>query len=37
MARTRMWATGFGELAWFLIVGFVVYALMEVYRHSRAY
>lgn len=36
-SRTRMWATGFGELGWFLIVGFVVYAAMEVYRHSRTY
>ncbi len=37
MARVRMWQTGIGELAWFLIVAFVVYALMEVFRHSRAY
>jgi hypothetical protein len=36
-ARSRMWATGLGELGWFLIVGFVVYAAMEVYRHSRTY
>lgn len=36
-SRTRMWETGFGELGWFLIVGFVVYAAMEVYRHSRTY
>src|SRR5450631_2754672 len=37
MARVRMWHTGIGELAWFLMVAFVVYALMEVFRHSRAY
>jgi len=37
MARVRMWQTTAGELAWFLIVAFVVYALMEVFRHSRAY
>jgi hypothetical protein len=36
-ARARMWQTGFGELCWFLIVGFIVYAAMEVYRHSRTY
>jgi hypothetical protein len=37
MARARMWLTGFGELAWFVLVGLVVYALMEVFRRSRAY
>jgi len=36
-ARTRMWQTGIGELAWFVLIALVVYALMEVYRHSRAY
>lgn len=36
-ARARMWETGFGEFGWFVLVGFVVYALMEVYRHSRQY
>jgi hypothetical protein len=36
-ARARMWGTGLGELAWFLIVGAAVYALLEVFRHSRAY
>ncbi len=35
--RKRMWETGFGELGWFLIVGVIVYAAMEVYRHSRTY
>lgn len=37
MARTRMWQTGLGELAWFVLVGLVLYALLEVYRHSRSY
>ncbi|HMD58124.1 MAG TPA: hypothetical protein VKG82_11710 [Solirubrobacteraceae bacterium] len=36
-ARSRMWQTGLGELGWFMIVGFIVYAAMEVYRHSRTY
>lgn len=37
MARARMWLTGLGELVWFVLVGLVVYSLMEVYRHSRSY
>jgi hypothetical protein len=36
-ARGRMWGTGLGELIWFLLVGLVVYALLEVYRYSRTY
>jgi hypothetical protein len=36
-ARARMWETGLGELVWFLLVGVVVYALLEVYRYSRTY
>jgi hypothetical protein len=36
-ARSRMWQTGLGELLWFVLVGLVVYALMEVYRYSRSY
>jgi hypothetical protein len=36
-ARARMWQTGLGELVWFLLVGLVVYALLEVYRYSRSY
>jgi hypothetical protein len=35
--RSRMWETGFGELAWFVLLGCVIYALMEVLRHSRTY
>jgi len=37
MARHRMWETPFGELAWFVLVLVVVWAMMEVYRHSRSY
>ncbi len=37
MSRTRMWETGLGVVAWFVLVGLAVYALMEVYRHSRSY
>ncbi len=37
MARPRMWGSGLGELAWFVLVGLVVWALMEVYRHARSY
>lgn len=36
-ARARMWQTGIGELAWFVMAGLVVYALLEVYRRSRSY
>jgi len=36
-ARARMWQTGIGELAWFALIAFVIYALMEVYRFSRSY
>ena len=36
-ARERMWQTGPGELVWFALIGFVVYTLLAVYRHWRAY
>ena len=36
-ARGRMWESGIGELAWFVLIGIVIYALMEVYRFSRSY
>ena len=32
-----MWETGLGELAWFVLAGGIVYALLEVYRYWRAY
>jgi len=37
IARSHMWQTGLGELLWFVLVGLVVYALMEVFRYSRSY
>jgi hypothetical protein len=36
-AQHHMWETSFGTLEWFVIVGFVIYAAMEVFRHSRTY
>ena len=33
----RMWQTGFGEFAWFVLIGIVVYTLLAVYRYSRTY
>jgi hypothetical protein len=35
--RARMWQTGLGELVWFALLGLAAYALLEVYRHWRAY
>jgi hypothetical protein len=35
--RSRMWSTGGGEVIWFALLAFVVYALMEVFRRSRSY
>ena len=37
VAKERMWQTGFGELAWFVLAGIVVYSLLTVYRQWRAY
>jgi hypothetical protein len=37
VARPHMWQTGTGELAWFVLAGLIVYALLAVYRHWRAY
>jgi hypothetical protein len=36
-ARQRLWQSGLGELVWFLLIGGVVYGLVSVYRHWRAY
>jgi hypothetical protein len=36
-ARVRMWETGLGELAWFVLIAIIIYAVMEVYRFSRSY
>jgi hypothetical protein len=32
-----MWETGLGELIWFALVGFVVYAVLAIVRHARSY
>lgn len=37
LARKRMWLTGVGELAWFVLAGIGVYALLVVYRQWRSY
>jgi hypothetical protein len=38
VVRSRMWYwNGFGEILWFALAGAVVYALLAVYRHARAY
>jgi hypothetical protein len=36
-AQSRMWRTGFGEFAWFALIGVAVYTLLAVYRYSRTY
>jgi hypothetical protein len=37
IGRQRMWETGLGELIWFALVGFVVYAVLAIVRHARSY
>ena len=37
IGQKRMWETSLGELAWFALVGFVIYGLLDVYRHWRTY
>jgi hypothetical protein len=36
-AKARMWETGAGEFAWFVLIGLVAYGLIAVYRHWRTY
>ena len=36
-AQPRMWQTGAGEFAWFVLAGLVVLALVSVYRRWKAY
>jgi hypothetical protein len=36
-ARARMWETGFGEFAWFVLALLAAWALLVVYRFSRTY
>jgi hypothetical protein len=37
LARTRMWETGAGEVAWFALLAVVIYGLFAVFRRWRAY
>jgi hypothetical protein len=37
LGQRRMWETGLGELAWFVLVAGVLYAAVAVYRHARSY
>ena len=37
VGQKRMWQSGIGELAWFVLAGLVVYALVAVYRYARSY
>ncbi len=32
-----MWATGFGELVWFVLLALVLCTLFALYRYSRTY
>jgi hypothetical protein len=36
-AKDRMWQTGFGEFAWFVLLGLAAYTLIALYRYSRSY
>ncbi len=36
-AKPRMWETGVGKFAWFVLLGLVVYTLFALYRYSRSY
>jgi hypothetical protein len=35
--RSRMWETGVGEIVWFALLAYAVYAALEVVRHARSY
>ena len=37
VGQKRLWQSGIGELAWFVLAGLVVYALIAVYRYARSY
>jgi hypothetical protein len=37
IGQKRMWQTGLGELVWFILVGFVVYAAVAIVRRARSY
>jgi len=35
--KERMWQTSFGEFAWFVLLGTIVYTLFAIYRYTRTY
>jgi hypothetical protein len=37
IARTRMWQTSGGELLWFVLLAFALFALLDVFRRWRSY
>jgi hypothetical protein len=37
IGQKRMWETSLGELAWFALIGLVIYGLLDSYRHWRTY
>jgi hypothetical protein len=37
IGQKRMWETGLGELVWFVLIGFVVYAAAAIFRRARSY
>jgi hypothetical protein len=37
LTRGRLWETGLGELVWFGLIAFLVWALLVVYRRWRSY
>jgi hypothetical protein len=37
LTRERLWQTGLGELVWFGLIAFLVWALLVVYRRWRSY
>ena len=37
VGQKRLWQSGIGELAWFVLAGLVVYALIAIYRYARSY
>jgi hypothetical protein len=37
IGQKRLWQTGLGELIWFILVGFVVYAVIAIIRYARSY
>lgn len=36
-AQPRMWQSNAGEVVWFVLIGMVVYAFVDLVRHARRY